>query len=253
MREFKGTLDDLNKSLNEITEFLTDTGNLINDYGWFRDSGLWKKSDSEVFNRIYESTSNSFERVIFGRESVIKELLDKVEDLASQRISVISIVGITGIGKTTVAQSLFREPQIIEQYVRIWFSMHQDFHLDTILKSIIESLTGEKFEVLNSHHLHAEFMRHIRGRCIFLVLDNARHELRKDWSELLSTLSCAAKGSVVLVTTQSPVVSSVIGSRLEYELPKLSDEDRWFVFHQTVFPSQDYGINHPKLCDIGRE
>ncbi|XP_026390436.1 putative disease resistance protein RGA1 isoform X2 [Papaver somniferum] len=220
------------------------------------DSRLWKRLDSEMFNRTYESTSNSFNEVIFGRESVIEELLAKVEDVASQEISgisVISVVGITGIGKTTIAQSLSRDPKIMKKYVRVWFSMHQDFHLDGILKSIIESLSGEKYEVLNSGRLHAEFTRQIRARCIFLVLDNARHDLRKDWSDILSFLRCAAKGSVVLVTTLSPMVSSIIGSQFKYELPKLSEEDCWSVFQQTAFPSQDYAVNHPELCCIGEK
>lgn len=67
------------------------------------------------------------ERLIIGREA---------------DVSVVSIVGIGSLGKTTLAQLIFND-QIIQQEftLKMWVCVSNDFNLKTLLDQILNSAT----------------------------------------------------------------------------------------------------------------
>ena len=73
-----------------------------------------------------------------------------------------------------------------------------------------------------------------------------------DWDELRAPLMVGARGSGILVTTRSQIVSSIMGTVLSHFLQGLSDVDCWSLFEQRVF-LQGNSNAHPNLAVIGKE
>ncbi|KAL5986132.1 hypothetical protein ACLOJK_028122 [Asimina triloba] len=67
----------------------------------------------------------------------------------------------------------------------------------------------------------------VNGRRFLLVFDDVWNEKQGDWDALLCPLRSGAKGSKILVTTRSGLVSSTVGTFSAHHLEGLSEDDCW--------------------------
>ncbi|XP_062000889.1 disease resistance protein RGA2-like isoform X2 [Rosa rugosa] len=94
-----------------------------------------------------ETSSFVVESEIYGRaddkEELVKLLLSS-ECHQDGHAMCIPIIGIGGIGKTTLAQLAYNDERVIQHFdVRLWTFVSDDFNIKKIMKSIIESITRE--------------------------------------------------------------------------------------------------------------
>ncbi|GAB4851711.1 hypothetical protein Ancab_031115 [Ancistrocladus abbreviatus] len=157
------------------------------------------------------------ERVV-GREKAQREVIDIVLRLSrgsSPGLSVLPIVGMGGIGKTTLAKLVLRvlnDTQIGEQFERkLWACSSKKYELKTIIEDIIKSAGTPESELCSGiEELQKQLCTILQGSRFFLVLDNMWIEDWNQWNKLKDLLeSRAAEGSVVLVTTRSAKVASM--------------------------------------------
>ncbi|CAO2832089.1 unnamed protein product [Amaranthus hypochondriacus] len=275
----------------EIRRFLYDTDNFLDtinyrrqlSLGCFRVKSLWKTRKAPTIsvtfrgdNPTYEAgntsqltrlTENEVREAtisyvdpdsIFGRDrdkdAIIQMLLlDTQGQDRRERVSVIPIIGMAGIGKTTVAQLLFNDV-IIRQHFdpRLWVWVGPESNLFNILLNIINCVTEKR----RSHYLHLEqvqndFLKAISGKRFFLVLDEVWTFHPIIWQRIKNLLSAGGEGSKVILTTRSQEVAYSLGTFLPYKMEPLSDDHAWSLFKLTAFDSE--GIENLDLQDIGRE
>ncbi|KAJ6329835.1 hypothetical protein OIU76_008626 [Salix suchowensis] len=91
---------------------------------------------------VREQTTSSVPEVIVGREgdkAVIKSFL--LDSNYKENVSAISIIGIGGLGKTTLAQHVFNDEQVNSQFaVKHWFCVSGGLDARKILKGVVEHL-----------------------------------------------------------------------------------------------------------------
>ncbi|KAL7204419.1 hypothetical protein ACSBR2_017483 [Camellia fascicularis] len=191
---------------------------------------------------------------IIGRDDDKKAILEMVMDGGAQEdISIVSIVGMGGLGKTTLAQSVFNDEKVVLSFeLRMWVCVSNVFSLKLIVEKLIKSANGGECENLEMDQLQQKLRKCLDGKRYVLVLDDVWSENREEWIGLEDLLMGGVKGSKIIVTTRSEKVALIMGATSPYRLKGLSEDDSWSLFKQLAFGRRQLEENQ-SLVTIGKE
>ncbi|KAH7656680.1 P-loop containing nucleoside triphosphate hydrolase protein [Dioscorea alata] len=208
-------------------------------------------------NHGRETTSSIKERKIYGRNREIKwltELLTKpIKHVGN--ISVESISGMGGIGKTALAEFVFNRQEIKDHFdKRVWICVTDNYDRFRITKEIIDLLSMDddiKFphDTTSLDLLETKLKRSLTGKKFLLVLDDV---WSAEWQQLLDSLrSSQAEIVKILVTCRNHKVLGSHYRNYHIYLGGLDDEECWLFFLNCIFADEN-SDNYPnKLLSIG--
>ncbi|XP_050258194.1 disease resistance protein RGA2-like [Quercus robur] len=211
--------------------------------------------------RVTLSSPSSREVEIIGREkekSAIVDDLVKVDNIRDKaNVSVISIVGSAGVGKTALAQFAYHHETVRKHFeLRLWVCVTDSFDLKTIVEEIVESAAaagdGERLENLGLSSLLVRVRIMIDGKRFLLVLDDVWNEDDEKWSSLKKLLMCGARGSKIVTTTRSNVVADIMRTVPMFVLEPLSFNDSLALFKKMAFGDGEERTSEA-LESIGQE
>ncbi|KAG8380069.1 hypothetical protein BUALT_Bualt07G0155100 [Buddleja alternifolia] len=183
---------------------------------------------------------------------VVRKLILEGADQEGRYPRVISIVGTGGIGKTTLAQLVYNDDQVINYFKkRIWICVSDVSDEVKIAKGIVEQVNGSAPNLNELESLLKCLADSISGKKFLLVLD--------DWESLKTSLKCGGSRSKLLMTTRSEMVAKKMGSAENeiHRMKQLSDDNCWLLMRQIAFferreeeaeKFQDIGKNIAKKC-----
>nr|AAK61315.1 NBS-LRR resistance-like protein B8 [Phaseolus vulgaris]AAK61319.1 NBS-LRR resistance-like protein B8 [Phaseolus vulgaris] len=211
------------------------------------------RSGSRMSQKL-PSSSLVVESVIYGRDAdkdIIINWLTSETDNPNQP-SILSIVGMGGLGKTTLAQHVYSDPKIEDAKfdIKAWVCVSDHFHVLTVTRTILEAITDKTNDSGNLEMVHKKLKEKLLGKRFLLVLDDVWNERPAEWEAVRTPLSYGAPGSRILVTTRSEKVASSMRSEVHL-LKQLGEDECWKVFENHALKDGDLELND-ELMKVGR-
>ncbi|XP_045815248.1 putative disease resistance protein At3g14460 [Trifolium pratense] len=215
------------QKLIERLEFLSSRAQ--GQFGGSSSRSFWNESPR---NSVLDDESS-----IYGRDTDIKKLKHLLlsSDDDDIKIGIISIVGIEGIGKTTLAKLLYNDPEVYDKF-ELKFWAHVSKHLDEsiVLETLLDDRYRERDDTSGVNNRYPKFL---------LVLDEVRDTGSINWTLLMNICNVGETGSRIIITTQDEGVALSVQTfapsiqtflSIHYLRP-LESEDCWSLLARHAF------------------
>ncbi|RWR84286.1 Disease resistance protein [Cinnamomum micranthum f. kanehirae] len=193
-------------------------------------------------------------------DSEVVGLQEEIETVRKQLIyeeprrRVISIVGMGGLGKTTLAKKVYHAVKD-DFECHAFICLSQQYEIRDILMRIINCVMELSFEViekLSVEDLGKKLRDHLKEKRYLVVIDDVWS--MEAWDTLKHVLPDGMKRSRVMLTTRTREVAlHADPSSHPHEIRVLDDEKGWELFLKTVFPGENPSTACPlELQEIGK-
>ncbi|KAJ0673201.1 putative virus X resistance protein-like, coiled-coil [Helianthus annuus] len=214
-------LDGINRDLENLEKRKTDLG-------------LLKIDEKPKHTSRRNETSLPDGSSVIGREVEKERLLKKLlgdDGSTKENFSIVPIVGMGGVGKTTLARHLYNDAQVKDHFEpKIWVCVSDDFDVFKISDIILQSMTKESKEYKDLNQLQLALTEKSKDKRFLLVLDDVWHEDDDDWEKLVLPFRSCAHGSRIIITTRKEELLKKLRFGHLDSLKSLSYEDAVSLF-----------------------
>ncbi|XP_028551564.1 disease resistance protein RGA2-like isoform X2 [Dendrobium catenatum] len=182
------------------------------------------------------SSSLVRESEIFGREEEKKKIIQLLMSHEKENI-VIPIVGMGGVGKTTIVQLIYNDPVVCQNfYPKVWVCVSEEFDVLRVTKEIVISIMGSSIHNDNNNlnDLQCILKKALLDKKFLLILDDVWNERPEMWEVLRAPFFGIGMGKII-VTTRSMLVARIMQTVSPLELECLNKEMSWLLFQRHAF------------------
>nr|POE86894.1 putative disease resistance protein rga3 [Quercus suber] len=222
------------KKIKAVQEKLANANKLANVFGL--DRLLSVDSNVEIIP-TRETDSFLDHSEVVGRKTEVSKIVSLLTSATNQQLSVIPIVGMAGLGKTTFAKLVYNHKLVKKNFDKtIWVCVSQDFNDKNILRRILESLTNNSSPLESKNAILQNLQKELQGKKYLLILDDVWNEDILKWDTLRNCLLgiMSNTGNSIIVTTRSDKVAEIMETYPRHHLEKLSKEECWFIIKKRV-------------------
>ncbi|KAL2226263.1 putative late blight resistance protein homolog R1A-10 [Sesamum indicum] len=191
--------------------------------------------------------SSGKKTIMVGFDEDLEQILDKLTR-DEPDLHILPIVGMGGIGKTTLAQNIFDHPYTVHYFPkRIWLTISQECSVRELLSSLLDN--GKEQESNQTlAELGQRLYQSLFGERYLIVMDDVWSV--EAWNDLKLFFPNNSKGSRVMLTTRESSLAKSLGSQESYLLDFPNEENSWNLFYQETFAQKD--CPYPELEEIGK-
>ncbi|KAM5588880.1 disease resistance RPP13-like protein 4 [Rosa sericea] len=195
------------------------------------------ESEREFMSRNYVPP------VTYGLDKNIKSSKEWMFGSTNGKLDFVGIVGMGGLGKTTIAKKVFTDTEVISHFNKmIWVSVSQNFSMRRILKCMLEKANLQAADVSESDDMFTSLRQGLKDQSYLIVMDDVwpHKNLNSFWTNLCDSLPTKVdKSSCIIITTRDRDVARVMVHQDSQilEPPTLNDRDSWSLFSGFAFRS----------------
>lgn len=172
-----------------------------------------------------------------GKERILDQLTSDEKEL-----QIVSIVGMAGIGKTTLADSLYDHPSVASFFnVRARVRVSKACQKRKLLVDILQGLIGateNSYEKCAEQEIEEEVYKSLKGQRYLIFMDDL-WDIRP-WLDIKACLNDDKKGSRIIFTSRSlNIASKAKVKSTSYHLNLLSDEKSWEMMFSKLFKKEE--------------
>ncbi|WOG84611.1 hypothetical protein DCAR_0103795 [Daucus carota subsp. sativus] len=188
---------------------------------------------------------------VVGFEDDVRSLLAELTR-KDPALKYVSIHGMGGLGKTTLASKLYHSSELSHFKSRAWVCVSEDYKTEDVLRKIIKSFMKHTLDglVYLDKMDEADLLQHLlnllqEGDGFLAVIDDIWDI--KVWKKIKSAFLDKSDGSVVIITTRYKKVAERVDDRcVVHKLRFLNEDESWQLFCKTAKQT-------PNLDKLGRE
>ncbi|KAE8816761.1 Disease resistance protein RGA2 [Hordeum vulgare] len=196
------------------------------------------------------------------KEKVISMLLKSDAD---EDISIIPVIGMGGLGKSTLAESVLADNRVNIFGVKMWVHVSEQFDLHKIGSAILKSINScINLENSTLQYLHDNLKKELATIRYLIVLDDLWEEDANRLEELKRMLQYGCKGSKIVLTTRNQSIVQTLSTGYlakerkicpvpeseQINLGVLPPDDCWELMKQHALGPND---DQSRLQEIGKE
>ncbi|KAI9127137.1 hypothetical protein K1719_001696 [Acacia pycnantha] len=216
---------------------------------------LEKISGTETLSWRPPVTSRVEASQVYGREKEKEDIIKLMFNGEGAQLSVIPIVGMGGVGKTTLVNSVYNDEDVRRKFdFNVWVCVSEVFDLLKITQTIIKSVSPDFVcDNMDLNLLQLHLVKKLEGKRFLAVLDDVWSDKYTDWDALKNLLHNGVEGCKILVTTRLERVALMVKTISSfYHLKVLSNEDCLSIFAAHAFHLKDSTMDSC-LEKIGRD
>nr|AAB63274.1 resistance complex protein I2C-1 [Solanum lycopersicum] len=214
------------------------------------------------------STSLVDDSGIFGRKNEIENLVGRLLSMDTKRknLAVVPIVGMGGMGKTTLAKAVYNDERVQKHFgLTAWFCVSEAYDAFRITKGLLQEIGSTDLKADdnlnqlqvklkaddNLNQLQVKLKEKLNGKRFLVVLDDVWNDNYPEWDDLRNLFLQGDIGSKIIVTTRKESVALMMDSGAIY-MGILSSEDSWALFKRHSLEHKD-PKEHPEFEEVGKQ
>ncbi|XP_025800363.1 putative disease resistance protein RGA4 [Panicum hallii] len=234
---------------NKLLVILKEIDVLVAEMNAFRFK--FKPGQPEPTNYLRQYNSNIIDPTNIASRSRADEKKAVVSTLLAQvgneNLTVHPIVGMGGLGKTTLAQLIYNDPEIQKHFeLRLWVCVSDNFDADSLADRIVKENGCNP----SGSSAREKLQNVVSGKRYLLVLDDVWNRDEHKWERLKSYLQHGGKGSSLLTTTRDDKVAQLMGTTEVKNLKSLDEIYIKEIIETKAFGSKQVEQRSRELVDM---
>ncbi|XP_060196178.1 putative late blight resistance protein homolog R1B-14 isoform X1 [Lycium barbarum] len=211
---------------------------------WYRKIIDLKAQTFSLASTIPEHAVERPEHIMVGHENAFKMMQDQLTRGERER-EVVSIVGMGGIGKTTLATKLYSDPFIMSHFdILAKATVSQEYCPRNVLLALLSSTSDEPYDQLADR-----LQKHLKGKRYLAVIDDIW--TTGAWDDIQLCLpDCNNRSRILLTTRNGEVAEYASLGKPPHHMRLLNFDESWNLLYKKVFVQDCFP---PEFEQLGKQ